>query len=79
MESVTNRICTYETRAGFSLFVLDTDIQVFPSTTAAEILEESMAVAQTKGEWELINIEVVPSTLKITDGKYSQIKYYVCC
>lgn len=62
-----------------SLFVLATDIQVFPSTTAAEILEESINVAQTKGEWELINIEIIPATLEIADGKYSQLKYYVCC
>lgn len=72
VESVTNQICT-------SLFVLATDIQMIPSTTAAEILEESIAVAQTKGEWELINIEIVPATLEITDGKYSQLKYNVCC
>ncbi|CAG08082.1 unnamed protein product [Tetraodon nigroviridis] len=55
----------------------DTDIQMFASTTAAEILEESLSVAQTKGEWELINIQVFPSVLEITDGKYSQLKYYL--
>lgn len=66
------RMCT-------SLSVPATDIQVFPSTTAAEILEESIAVAQTKGEWELIDIEIVPATLEITDGKYSQLKYNVRC
>lgn len=62
-----------------SVFVVDTDVQVFPSTTAAETLQESLEVAQTKGEWELISVEVVPHTLEIIDGKYSQLKYYVCC
>lgn len=60
-------------------FVLDTDIMMVPSTTSAEILEESKLVAQTDGEWELSDVEVVPATLEIADGKYSQIIYHVCC
>lgn len=35
-------------------------------------------MAQTDGEWELINVKVVSTHLEIADGKYSQIKYYVC-
>lgn len=48
-----------------------------PSKTSAEILEVSKRVAQTDGEWELSNVEVVPATLEIADGKYSQIIYHV--
>ncbi|XP_003974288.2 5-hydroxytryptamine receptor 3C-like [Takifugu rubripes] len=55
----------------------DTDIMMVPSTTSAEILEESKLVAQTDGEWELSDIEVVPATLEIADGKYSQIIYHL--
>lgn len=53
------------------------DIRMIPDTTAEEILQESLDVAQTNGEWELLNIEVVPVTLDITDGNYSQIRYNV--
>lgn len=62
-----------------SLFVLDTDIQMVPSSTSAQTLEMSLNVAQTNGEWELINVEVVPATLEIADGHYSQITYHVRC
>ncbi|XP_070765024.1 5-hydroxytryptamine receptor 3A-like [Enoplosus armatus] len=53
------------------------DIRMFQSTTAAQILEESRNVIQTKGEWELINIKIAPSTLEISYGSYSDIKYYI--
>lgn len=46
-------------------------------TTAQEILEESLDVAQTKGEWELLNVEIVQDNLEISDGSYSAIKYNV--
>lgn len=46
-------------------------------TTAAEILAESLDVGQTKGEWELIDIQIFQSNLEITDGNYSEIKYCV--
>lgn len=73
-----NQVITHATQTNWaSLFVLDTDIQMVSSSTAAEILEESKLVAQTDGEWELSNIEVVSSTLEIADGKYSQIIYHV--
>lgn len=46
-------------------------------TTAAEILKESLEVGQTRGEWELIDIQIFQSDLAISDGNYSQIKYCV--
>lgn len=48
-----------------------------PSTTPEEVLGESLDVAQTDGEWELINIEIVPITLQIAVGNYSQIRFNV--
>lgn len=53
------------------------DIRMVPSTTPEEVLEESLDVAQTDGEWELINIEIVPITLQIAVGNYSQIRIHV--
>lgn len=50
---------------------------MIPDTTAEEILKESLKVAQTKGEWELIDVQIAPSILQISDGSYSGIKYYV--
>lgn len=51
------------------------DIRMVPSTTPEEVLGESLDVAQTDGEWELINIEIVPITLQIAVGNYSQIRF----
>lgn len=48
-----------------------------PSTTPEEVLRESLDVTQTDGEWELINIEIVPTTLQIAVGNYSQIRFNV--
>lgn len=53
------------------------DIRMVPSTTPEEVLGESLDVAQTDGEWELINIEIVPITLQIAVGNYSQIRFNV--
>lgn len=50
---------------------------MFQASKTADILEESIQVAQTKGEWELINIQSAPYTLELTDGNYSEIKYHV--
>lgn len=47
------------------------------STTPEQVLEESLNVSQTDGEWELIKIEIVPTALQIEIGKYSQIRYNV--
>lgn len=47
------------------------------NTTAEQVLKESLDVAQTDGEWELIKIEIVPTTLQIEVGNYSQIRYNV--
>uniref|UniRef100_A0A8C4GII2 5-hydroxytryptamine receptor 3A n=1 Tax=Dicentrarchus labrax TaxID=13489 RepID=A0A8C4GII2_DICLA len=47
------------------------------AATSEEILEKSRNVLQTKGEWELIDIDVAPSTLAIEETQYSQIKYYI--
>uniref|UniRef100_A0A3Q3WAX6 Uncharacterized protein n=1 Tax=Mola mola TaxID=94237 RepID=A0A3Q3WAX6_MOLML len=53
------------------------DIVMFQASKTADILEESIQVAQTKGEWELINIQSAPYTLELTDGNYSEIKYHI--
>uniref|UniRef100_A0A3B4XGG1 5-hydroxytryptamine receptor 3A-like n=1 Tax=Seriola lalandi dorsalis TaxID=1841481 RepID=A0A3B4XGG1_SERLL len=34
-------------------------------------------VIQTKGEWELADIKITPSTLEITEGSYSDIIFYI--
>ncbi|XP_051231897.1 5-hydroxytryptamine receptor 3A isoform X1 [Dicentrarchus labrax] len=54
-----------------------TDIRMIQAATSEEILEKSRNVLQTKGEWELIDIDVAPSTLAIEETQYSQIKYYI--
>ncbi|XP_070765025.1 5-hydroxytryptamine receptor 3A-like [Enoplosus armatus] len=53
------------------------DVRMIQGTTAAQILEESRNVIQTNGEWELVDIKVDPSALKIFDESYSEIKYYI--
>lgn len=45
--------------------------------SAADVLKDSLKVAQTKGEWQLVDIEVVSSSLAISDGKFMDIKYSV--
>lgn len=47
------------------------------STTAAEILEESLDVSQIKTEWELVYIQVTPLNKQISGGVYSYIIYSV--
>ncbi|XP_070817546.1 5-hydroxytryptamine receptor 3A-like [Chaetodon trifascialis] len=51
------------------------DIRVFNSTTAEDILEESKAVLETSGEWDLADITVSSSNLVISAGSYSELKY----
>ncbi|XP_051231899.1 5-hydroxytryptamine receptor 3A isoform X3 [Dicentrarchus labrax] len=53
------------------------DVRMIQGATSEEILEKSRNVLQTKGEWELIDIDVAPSTLAIEETQYSQIKYYI--
>ncbi len=53
------------------------DIRLSQGSVAAEILKESKEVIQTKGEWELIDIQVAPAMLEITYGSYSELKYFV--
>lgn len=50
---------------------------MLPSKTPEEDLEESREVIETRGEWELVDIETAPITLEILDGTYSEIKYFV--
>lgn len=47
------------------------------STTAAQILAESLHVSQTKTEWELVYIQVTPTKKELGDGVYSYIIYSV--
>uniref|UniRef100_A0A8C4DVV4 5-hydroxytryptamine receptor 3A n=1 Tax=Dicentrarchus labrax TaxID=13489 RepID=A0A8C4DVV4_DICLA len=54
-----------------------TDLRMIQGATSEEILEESRYVLQTKGEWELIDINVAPSTLVLQEGSYSDIKYFI--
>ncbi|XP_069009623.1 uncharacterized protein [Embiotoca jacksoni] len=54
-----------------------TDIRMIQSETAEYILAESRDVLQTSGEWELAEINVVNSDLELTDGSYSEIKYFI--
>ncbi|KAM3620105.1 uncharacterized protein V6R79_018396 [Siganus canaliculatus] len=54
-----------------------TDIRLIPASTAAQILKESKQVIQTKGEWELIDIGIAPTTLEINEGRYSEVKYFI--
>ncbi|XP_071344147.1 5-hydroxytryptamine receptor 3A-like [Trachinotus anak] len=53
------------------------DIRMIQGETAAESLAESRKVLKTKGEWELADIKISPSTLEISDGTYSDIKVYL--
>lgn len=50
---------------------------LFASTTAAQILEESLAVSQTKTEWELVYIQITPLNKQIGGGVYAYIIYSV--
>lgn len=50
---------------------------MIPDTTGEQILRESLNVSQTDGEWELIDVQIAPSILEITDGSYSGIEYHV--
>lgn len=45
--------------------------------SAADILKDSLNVAQTKGEWQLVDIEIASSSVVISDGEYMDIKYSV--
>ncbi|XP_042340146.1 5-hydroxytryptamine receptor 3A-like [Plectropomus leopardus] len=53
------------------------DIRMIQSTTAAKILEYSRQVMQVQGEWSLVDIQEAPTTLEITEGSYSMIKFYI--
>nr|XP_046246932.1 5-hydroxytryptamine receptor 3A-like [Scatophagus argus] len=55
----------------------ENDIRMTIGTTAAQALEESKHVMETKGEWELVDIQISPATLEITDGSYSEVKFYI--
>ncbi|XP_049444584.1 5-hydroxytryptamine receptor 3A-like [Epinephelus fuscoguttatus] len=53
------------------------DIEMNQRHSAAEILEESREVLQTRGEWELIDIKQAQTTLEITEGTYSELKFFI--
>lgn len=53
------------------------DVRITNSSTAAEVLSESLEVLQTNGEWELANISVGASILTLDSGNYSEVTYYV--
>uniref|UniRef100_A0A665X4H8 5-hydroxytryptamine receptor 3A-like n=2 Tax=Echeneis naucrates TaxID=173247 RepID=A0A665X4H8_ECHNA len=54
-----------------------TDIKVYDSSTAEEILQESRDVLRTNGEWELVGIGVNETALILTVGDYSEIQYSI--
>lgn len=45
--------------------------------SAANTLKDSLKSAQTKGEWQLVDIEIVSSSLVISDGQFMDVKYSV--
>lgn len=47
------------------------------STSATDILEESLLVSQTKSEWELVNVQVTPLNKQIGGGVYAYVIYSV--
>ncbi|XP_040897265.1 5-hydroxytryptamine receptor 3A-like [Toxotes jaculatrix] len=53
------------------------DIRMFHGSTAELILAESREVLMTKGEWELADIESAQNSLEITEGSYSEIKFFI--
>lgn len=63
----------------FLNFISAQDITMIQAITAEQILKESKQVLQTKGEWELADIQVSTTILEITVANYSEIKYFVSC
>ncbi|XP_011613226.1 5-hydroxytryptamine receptor 3C-like isoform X2 [Takifugu rubripes] len=60
----------------FGSYLYSTDqLMLSASTTAAQILAESLHVSQTKTEWELVYIQVTPTNKEIGDMVYSYITY----
>ncbi|KAK5869790.1 hypothetical protein PBY51_024481 [Eleginops maclovinus] len=56
----------------------NSDIRMVQGTSSEEILEESLNVLETNGEWKLIGIHVNPDAqLVLSEGSYSEIKYYI--
>ncbi|KAL7396149.1 hypothetical protein ABVT39_001182 [Epinephelus coioides] len=53
------------------------DIKMNQKHSAAEILEESRKVLHTRGEWELVDIKQAQTTLEITEGSYSELKFFI--
>lgn len=50
---------------------------LYASTTGTEILEESLHVSQTKTEWQLVHVQVTPTTKEISGEVYAYIIYSV--
>ncbi|XP_068175437.1 5-hydroxytryptamine receptor 3A-like [Antennarius striatus] len=69
---VQNCSLTFETY----LHTID-DVRMTESTTAEEVLEESISQITTQGEWELIDVNVVPSTLVLEESIFSQVTYFI--
>ncbi|KAF3835206.1 hypothetical protein F7725_027764, partial [Dissostichus mawsoni] len=56
----------------------NTDIRMVQGSSSEEILEESLEVSKTNGEWVLIGVHVNPDAeLVLSEGSYSEIKYYI--
>ncbi|XP_042340161.1 5-hydroxytryptamine receptor 3C-like [Plectropomus leopardus] len=53
------------------------DIHMIDGIPTDQIVAQSRQVIQTRGEWELVDIKAGPSTLEITVGNYSEIKYFI--
>ncbi|KAM9832639.1 5-hydroxytryptamine receptor 3A-like [Neosynchiropus ocellatus] len=53
------------------------DIRMVQGASAEAIVEESKDVIETHGEWQLLTVQVVPSTLVLEDGIYSSVKYHL--
>lgn len=59
------------------LYLPANHLMMYASTTATEILEESLHVSQTKTEWELVHIQVTPVMKEIRGEVFACIIYSV--
>ncbi|XP_076007313.1 5-hydroxytryptamine receptor 3A-like [Genypterus blacodes] len=52
------------------------DIIVY-GVNAEAILQESLDVFESNGEWELVNIQAFPHVLALESGSFSELKYHI--
>ncbi|KAM9831440.1 uncharacterized protein ACB057_018630 [Neosynchiropus ocellatus] len=69
---IQNCTLTFESYLHFA-----SDIRMVQGASAEAIVEESKQVIETNGEWQLLTVQVVPSTLVIDGGTYSSVKFHL--